>query len=174
MSTPPGLNPYAAPTADIGDASERRDTAVLAGRGTRFGAALLDGLLYAGSVLPGLIAAALTGAFSGRSSGGDGSSAAALLPVTMIGVGFLGLAAFQVYLVATTGQSLGKRFTGIRIVRVDGSGVGFVDGIVLRSWLVGLLCVIPFLSLVDLLLIFRGDRRCGHDLIAGTKVIVKA
>jgi uncharacterized RDD family membrane protein YckC len=29
----------------------------------------------------------------------------------------------------------------------------------------------PVLALVDVLLIFRNDRRCGHDLIAGTRVV---
>jgi uncharacterized RDD family membrane protein YckC len=29
----------------------------------------------------------------------------------------------------------------------------------------------PLLSIVNVLLIFRDDRRCGHDLIAGTRVV---
>jgi uncharacterized RDD family membrane protein YckC len=29
----------------------------------------------------------------------------------------------------------------------------------------------PVLNLVNVLMIFRGDRRCGHDLIAGTRVV---
>ena len=29
----------------------------------------------------------------------------------------------------------------------------------------------PIIGLVNILMIFRGDRRCGHDLIAGTRVV---
>ena len=29
----------------------------------------------------------------------------------------------------------------------------------------------PLLGIVNVLLIFRADRRCGHDLIAGTRVV---
>ena len=29
----------------------------------------------------------------------------------------------------------------------------------------------PILGIVNILLIFRGDRRCGHDLVANTRVV---
>jgi uncharacterized RDD family membrane protein YckC len=32
-------------------------------------------------------------------------------------------------------------------------------------------CIGPFYSLADILCIFREDRRCLHDHIAGTKVV---
>ena len=45
----------------------------------------------------------------------------------------------------------------------------------LRYVLVMLVAVIPFigglLGVIDFLFIFRSDRRCVHDLIAGTKVV---
>jgi uncharacterized RDD family membrane protein YckC len=45
----------------------------------------------------------------------------------------------------------------------------------LRYVLVMLVAVIPFigglLGVIDFLFIFREDRRCVHDLIAGTKVV---
>ena len=62
-----------------------------------------------------------------------------------------------------------------RIVRLDGRPVGFVEAVLLRSWMFGLLGWVPragsFLGLADILFIFRRDRRCLHDLLAGTKVI---
>jgi uncharacterized RDD family membrane protein YckC len=41
----------------------------------------------------------------------------------------------------------------------------------LRSWLNTLIGIIPFYGLVDVLFIFREDKRCIHDLIAGTHVV---
>ena len=82
------------------------------------------------------------------------------------------LASYQWYLVATTGQSLAKRWFGIKIVRLDGSLPGFVNGVLLRSWVLHALnAVCNFVGLIDALMIFGEQSRCLHDLIAGTKVI---
>jgi len=35
----------------------------------------------------------------------------------------------------------------------------------------GLLGLIPLYGLVDILFIFRSDRRCIHDMIAGTQIV---
>jgi uncharacterized RDD family membrane protein YckC len=87
----------------------------------------------------------------------------------------LPVAIWQYYLIAKTGQSLGKRAMRTRIVLQDGSPPGFVRGVVLRAWLFYGAAAIPGLGnvagLVDSLLIFRADRRCAHDHIAGTRVI---
>jgi uncharacterized RDD family membrane protein YckC len=48
---------------------------------------------------------------------------------------------------------------------------GFVPHVALRAWLVTLIGIIPLFGLVDILFIFREDKRCIHDLIAGTRVI---
>jgi uncharacterized RDD family membrane protein YckC len=48
---------------------------------------------------------------------------------------------------------------------------GFGPNVLMRVILNGILGFIPFYSLVDVLFIFRDDRRCIHDLIAGTKVV---
>jgi uncharacterized RDD family membrane protein YckC len=94
------------------------------------------------------------------------------------GAGWLALLAVQAYLVTTSGQSIGKRFTSIKIVRMDGSPAGFVRGVLLRNWVLVALAYVPVLSqlsslffLGDALFIFRADRRCFHDHIAGTKVV---
>ena len=96
----------------------------------------------------------------------------AALMVLMV-LAFMG---YQWYLIATTGQTLAKRWLGIKIVRVDGTPLGFVNGVILRSWVLGLLgnipIVGPLVSLVNPLMIFGEERRCLHDQIAGTRVIV--
>lgn len=89
----------------------------------------------------------------------------ALIPVLVV----------QAYLITKSGQSIGKKVVRIKIVRQDGSVPGFVQGVLLRSWLAGAMSVVPvlgvFFVLVDVLMVFRVDRRCLHDLVAGTSVV---
>jgi uncharacterized RDD family membrane protein YckC len=91
------------------------------------------------------------------------------------GLYFLGLAIFQTYLLSTRGQTLGKRWMGIKIVKLDGTAPGFVHAVLLRIFVNALIGSIPkaggVYSLVDVLMIFRQDRRCAHDLIASTRVV---
>ena len=90
-------------------------------------------------------------------------------------IGVLALGIFQAYLVATTGKSLGKGWLNIPIVKVDGSPVGFVHGVLLRSWLVAIINNIPgiggIFGLINILMIFGEERRCLHDYIASSKVV---
>ena len=169
-----GYNPYAPPTAGYEQPAYGMDmdVQVLAGRGTRLGAALIDGCLLAAAMIPGFILVAVAGGGpSSSSSDGIAMGGAGLLIL-----GVLGLAIYQMYLISTTGQSLAKKWLGIRIVKLDGSLPGFVHGVLLRQWVMGLIGAIPFvgglIQLVDPLLIFGDERRCLHDHIAGTKVIV--
>lgn len=78
---------------------------------------------------------------------------------------------------AKYGQTVGKRAVGIRIVNVSDDRVPKLSTLLGRRygliWLASLIPVIGTLvSVVDDLLVFRNDRRCLHDLIAGTKVVV--
>jgi len=47
------------------------------------------------------------------------------------------LFAYQGYLAAHHGQSIGKRLVGLRMVRTDGGPMNFFRGVLLRSWLLG-------------------------------------
>jgi uncharacterized RDD family membrane protein YckC len=94
--------------------------------------------------------------------------------------------ALQSVLITLSGQSIGKRLVGTRIVRPEGAAAGFVRGALLREWLP--LALFVFLDLgplagltrvnlkglvvvVDTLPIFGNDRRCLHDYLAGTIVV---
>jgi uncharacterized RDD family membrane protein YckC len=84
---------------------------------------------------------------------------------------------FNWILISKTGQTVGKRIVGIRIVKTPtGELPGFLHGVVLRIWVMGLITSIPYLggciALIDYLFIFGQERRCLHDYIASTKVIV--
>ena len=165
---PPEVNPYAPPAADVGAldfAQYALDDAVLAERGTRFFAHLVDQLLYLLAAIPGFIG------FFATNEATDPDTVELLVYAWIVPLLLL-LAAYQWYLVATTGQSLAKRWFGIRIVRMSGAPVGFLHGVVLRSWVLGAMnSACSLVSLVDALAIFGQQCRCIHDHIADTKVV---
>ena len=83
------------------------------------------------------------------------------------------------YLLATRGQTIGKRLCGIRIVRTDGRPAGLWRILFLRFFPIVLLSALPvhllsnIFTWLDCLLIFRRSHQCLHDQIADT-VVVKA
>ncbi len=79
---------------------------------------------------------------------------------------------FQLWLLATRGQTIGKRLFKLRIVRDDDDKNGGVTtNVLLRTLVAEFLWVIPGYIAVDNLFIFARNRRCVHDYIASTKVI---
>lgn len=180
MQQQPGsnFNPYAPPTADVDQGRQlgHHDQYVLAERGTRLGAVLIDGLLAVAAALPAGAVLGFT-TYAGKSTLNRSEGEVMFYGLlALMGLMVLGFMIYQWYLIATTGQSLAKRWMGIKIVRLDGSPVGFVHGVILRSWVLGALSNIPVLGaivgIVNPLMIFGEERRCLHDHIAGTRVIV--
>jgi len=163
MGIMPDLNPFTPPAA-VSETPHRAAadlrTALI---GARFQATLVDSVLSFVVILPVLIIGASTG------SSGSGLGIIVIATVTAFWL-------YQWYLVSTTGQTLGKRWVGIRIVKLDGSPLTFMSGVVLRSWVFALLSAVPgigaLLALADILAILGNDRRCLHDHLAGTKVVV--
>ncbi len=90
-------------------------------------------------------------------------------------LGFLGFVLIHGYFLKTGGQTIGKKLSGIRIVDLRGNVPSLSTLILARFLPICLAAMIPFagpfLCLFDLLFIFRKDRRCLHDLIAGTQVV---
>jgi uncharacterized RDD family membrane protein YckC len=171
----PSIDPFAPPAANL-DPRLGAGGGQLASRGARFGGALLDGLVAMPFVIIGMVVAASV-------SGGGMAALSKVSPLNTVIFFACGLPLniLQWYLVATKGQTLGKRWLKTKIVKKDGGNVDFVSGVVLRYWsVVGLSLVCNLLNLaavgglfgfVDALFVFRGDRRTLHDLIAGTKVV---
>lgn len=95
--------------------------------------------------------------------------------------GFILWAGLNIHFVRQTGQSIGKKMMGIKVVRSDGSkaGAGRIvwlrNGIGMGIALMG--AVVPWIgglySLVDALMIFSESRRCLHDRLADT-IVIKA
>jgi len=130
----------------------------LATRARRLAAALLDFVF-----MFGLIAVSQLGA-------GVAAIRVGLAPIVFLQL--LAVAGAQLFFLARDGQTLGKKLLGIRIVRAaDGRPAGFVRALVLRSFVNNLFAWFWIYALVDAVFIFRTDRRCVHDLLAGTKVV---
>jgi uncharacterized RDD family membrane protein YckC len=186
MSGVAAQNRFAPPRAEVDDHHDVQAKMVDASRGARFLAILIDGLLPA-AIGIGIAAAVAIPAYQNYKQAhvpgieppplGSGNH----MTMTWAYLAGLALLAFFVYsavLVHRFGQTVGKRMMGIRVVRTDGSRVGFGRFIFLR-WLplfvVGFIPVIGFVSsLLDPLLIYRDTRQCLHDNIADTKVVTAA
>ncbi|WP_445115732.1 RDD family protein [Acinetobacter sp. WZC-1] len=82
--------------------------------------------------------------------------------------------AVQAFLLAKSGQSLGKKLTGIRIVDADsGEKVSLTRVFLLRSLLFVVLNLIfmPFIAIVDHIFGLNSKRQTLHDKLARTRVI---
>ena len=192
------VNPYAAPAEVRGQLDFSPSAPIhIAGRGTRFLAALIDlgmlGFLFAvGSAIAMAIhwpdlQEFVAATQPPRTLPTDANMDLVqlenyrllmrLIRRVVIGSSLLPLLlyAWQCSLVARGGQSLAKRWLGIRISRQSGESAGFVHGVVLRSWLMNIVILIPFvgyaIGVVDALFIFGARSRRLRDLLADTIVV---
>ena len=171
-------NPYASPSI----AAEGTPTATgvvatidfpLASRWRRFLGALIDAVIQLIIVLP--LGAAIDAALV--IAGVDMTSLEESFLPSLFGF-VLGCGVFVLvngYLLATSGQTVGKYWLSTQIVSDEGRLVPLWKLMALRYVPLWLISVIPGLgwivSLADSLAIFRDSHKCFHDDIAGTKVI---
>lgn len=164
-------NPYAPPVTDTRpvDADDADAVQLPASRGSRWLARLIDTALSLALYLPVFtylyMKQMLTAEQMSNSLIVTGLFWAASAPMNL----------YQWVLISRTGQSLGKKWLGLRVVRMSGQKVGFVEGVVLREWITGVISLIPgvgaLINLVGVLMIFGEERRCLHDRFAGTRVV---
>ena len=163
-------NPYAPPQAVVQDVVDPQAGIVLAERGARLGAAILDGLF----MLPMYIGVVM--AIAGGETTADGEASANLgflvggLVVTC--VAFVVWAWLTVLYVQRNGQTIAKKLLGIKVVRSDGSRASFGRIFWLRNVVNTLIGIVPLYGLIDILFVFGDTRRCLHDHIADTIVVV--
>jgi uncharacterized RDD family membrane protein YckC len=161
-------NPYQAPAAAVADIADDQ----LASRGTRLGAALIDGLIMMAIIFPIMFA---TGYWQAAMSGQRPGLGTQLLYALM---GFAIFVLVQAYPLKQAGQTWGKRVLKIRIVDLQGQQPSLATLIGKRYLPMQAVSAVPLLgnvlAIVNVLLIFRADRRCGHDLVAGTQVVKAA
>ena len=100
-----------------------------------------------------------------------------LVGVLVMIVGWIVLMVWQIYLLATRSQTVGKYLMKTQLLDINtGQPAGLVNTLLLRSIVNGIICGLPFgiggiYSIVDICFIFREDRRCVHDLLASTVVV---
>jgi uncharacterized RDD family membrane protein YckC len=174
----PAVNNYAPPKSVVADVAGDQ-AAEKATRGSRLGAAIIDGLIFGLPFLPSYLAAMPTIMHQAKPAAG---AAVFWGAVVMTGGRFyFGLFALlctgiiTAILVHKNGQTIGKKLLGIKVARKDGSRATLARIFFLRyllNTLIGFIPVIgPLYGLIDVLFIFGEPKRCCHDYIADTIVI---
>jgi uncharacterized RDD family membrane protein YckC len=170
------FNPYAAPQANT-VSSALMPQLNLASRGVRLGAAFLDSLIIMivmiVPMIPGIVAIAQA------DQAGKLENNFPVHALYWFGAAFLAsivLLVWNAIWLGRYGQTIAKRMLGIRIVCFPS---GLPAGAAKAFWLRAVVnyiinCVVPLYvyGIVDACFIFREDKRCLHDLIAETTVIV--
>ena len=165
-------NPYAPPQAAVRDIADPGASTVLADRGTRLGASMLDGIILVAMVVVPFLLFGTIGASAGASADDAGADGMFALGFALALVGFAAWCWLTVRYVSQNGQSIGKKIVGIKVVRKDGARASFGRIFWLRNAVNGLLGIIPFYGLLDSVFIFGESRQCLHDRIADTIVVV--
>jgi uncharacterized RDD family membrane protein YckC len=161
---PTTVNPYSPPRASTARRTPSATPSRFAQKaspGSRLAAYILDIIVLSACFLP---------------AGFVSDSAAAKNDMTMVYISlcFVGILWItNLILLATDGQTVGKRLMGIRIAQIeDSTKAGFMQIVLLRTFLgKWVLNLIPLYGLVDVLFIFSEDQRCLHDKVGGTHVV---
>ena len=158
-------NPYAAP-APIAEIPAGTAPLVPGSRAVRLGAVIVDNLMITVLLLPAYLL--LLEDLSRWTE--------VLVPAAWIGTPLgIALIILNIVLLVRDGQTLAKRWFGLRVVRPDGSRCGAARLLGLRYVIPMIISAIPCIghlfSLIDPLMIFSEDRRCLHDRMADTIVV---
>jgi uncharacterized RDD family membrane protein YckC len=167
-------NPYAPPGSDLSEAPWADPGGMeLADRGTRLGAAFLDGLILGVPVV--VLLWLLYSAFGHQFWVPVPGMRGILLSLGAVAVGAAVDLAVNGALLVKHGQTVGKRICKIKIIKTTGEVPTLVDSYLKRRLLFSLAQQVPIaggiFSLVDALLIFRESHRTLHDQVAGTLVV---
>ncbi len=148
---------------------ENTDESRLASRWNRLWASLIDALTIIPITIPLMY---FTGGFDGISEGIEPSLSYTLIMSLIATVIFL---IIHGKFLIRDGQTLGKKVLNIKVVTIAGQ---YADIKVLGKrygfyWVVSQIPVIgPIINMVNILFIFSKSKRCLHDHVGGTKVII--
>lgn len=144
----------------------------LASRGSRLGAILIDAVIGSILVLPIMYFLGFWQLIREASEGQHSISFGTVLQLQAVGVVLFVL--LQGYPLVRDGQTWGKKAVGIKIVDLLDRKPSLAR-LALRYGFTRIVGGIPILGgwvlIIDDCTIFRSDRRCLHDLIAGTRVV---
>jgi uncharacterized RDD family membrane protein YckC len=176
MVTP--ANKYAPPKSEVADVVPGDD--IKASRGSRLGASILDTLIIGIPMIPAYVQAMPLILRAGPAAQRNVFAAWGVIAGTG-GWFYVGLLWMVIALIINgvlayrNGQSIAKKWLGIKDVRTDGSRVSFARIFWLRNALNVCISFIPligsFYGLIDVLFIFGPAKRCVHDYIADTIVV---
>jgi uncharacterized RDD family membrane protein YckC len=144
----------------------------LASRGSRLGAATIDTIIMSAIEFPIMYVGGFWQTAIDAAKYHEQIPFVTLLP--WIGFGLSVFVLVQGYPLVRDGQTWGKKLVSIKIVDLLGRKPS-IPQLCVRYGVAMLVGGIPIFgrlaTLVDTCLIFRGDKRCGHDLVAGTRVV---
>ncbi len=161
----------------------------LATVGERILGLLVDAGVHLLFVSPGLVLTLVHVFSAAQSNPNDVAAISAARGGLALALALLGNVAVYVvqgYIFSKSGQTIGKKVMGTRVVLLNGQRAGLVPGFLVRTVLpnfgISLLGQIPLLGsifsclglfyyITDFCFLFRQDHRCVHDLFAGTKVV---
>jgi uncharacterized RDD family membrane protein YckC len=174
----PANNNYAPPKSEVADVVGDDD--VKASRGVRLGASIVDSLIIFTPMIPAyahawpqMMSASAAGQRSQLALWGVLASSGPWFYVGLLW--FVVALSINAMLAYRNGQTIAKKWFGIKDVRTDGSRVSFARIFWLRNTLNIAISFIPivgsFYGLIDVLFIFGSAKRCVHDYLADTIVI---
>ena len=175
--SPPGGPVFQQP-APIPPVPQGGGTFELSGWWRRVGAFILDGLILAIPYFV-IVFAILGVSFdeSGNSSGDTGFSIGAIIVTTLAWV-VLWLVYAPYLMLKTNGATLGKKATGIRVVRTDGAPITFgfamIREVLVKAFAINLVSnlTIGLVGLLNYLWpLWDSEHRAGHDMICKTRVV---
>jgi uncharacterized RDD family membrane protein YckC len=174
----PANNNYAPPKSEVADVVADDD--VKASRMSRLGAAIIDSLIIFIPMMPAYLQAWPQIVQAGA-AGQRGTFAVWGVIAGTGGWFYVGLLWFVIALIINgvlayrNGQTIAKKWLGIKDVRADGSRASFARIFWLRNVVNVAISLVPLIGslygLVDALFIFGSAKRCVHDYIADTIVI---
>jgi uncharacterized RDD family membrane protein YckC len=165
-------NPYAPPRAAVRDVVVPTDKLVLAERGTRLGADILDTIIGVGMSFGPAFVFGIVGTAAAASPDASRGTGIMTLGLVLSLVGLLAWLGLTFRFLSLNGQSIGKKIVGIKIVRKDGTRASLGRIFFLRNLVIRAVSLIPMFTFVDALFVFSESRQCLHDRLADTIVVV--
>jgi uncharacterized RDD family membrane protein YckC len=146
----------------------------IAGVGSRIAGAIVDGLF---NMLFFAVGGGIA-VFMMRSVGPEPELAQLLPAIAIMSVAGLIPVVINAVLISKSGQSVGKKLVGTRIVdQQTGAPAGFVQGFLMRSIVFEFFTQIPligpFIAIADIIYLFIENHQTLHDKLAKT-IVVKA
>lgn len=162
-------NLFTPPESKLVDDAQSNPESVLASRWSRLGASLIDSFIMMLFVIPIMY---FLGWFDFIANGEE--------PPFMysLGMGLMGILFFALInfkLLVNKGQTIGKKALNIKIVDMNGDKAELKSHLLKRYGTYFIPNQVPIaggiFQFVNILLIFRKDKRCIHDLVGGTQVV---